>query len=238
MKKTAFVVLTILSFNAQAVDEGVTINGKNIAVSNVVTNGDERVINKSDLANGVFVSVNKFMAGDVRPNTTKILRERFAAAGIKLSDTVEGSSMSLQFDALGTIDIGDAETAAAYTSMPNSQQVAVNGGVVIAGVANLGKAGVIGALVGLAFKPDAKSSLMANINIQPHMEGKKVRSSVKDGNFVDGVRVTYKLEKDKEAGDDVVLMMLADQWIKKYVQDDTKPIAALDASVTKANSNK
>jgi hypothetical protein len=34
----------------------------------------------------------------------------------------------------------------------------------------------------------------------------------------------YKLEKDNEAGDDVVLTMLTEQWIKKFFPtDDSEP---------------
>jgi len=224
MKKLFIVLGLFVAGQGFAADEGATINGKNIAILDTITTSAERVIHKADLGNGVYITVNKMMFGEVRPNTTKVLRERFAAAGIKLADAEVGSSMSLRFDAGGTIDIGEAEKAAAYTAAPNAQQVMVNGGVVVAGVANLGKAGVLGTLVGLAFTPDAKSTIMAQVYMQPHMEkgffgGENARSSIPDGSFIDGVRVTYKLEKDKEAGDDVVLMMLADQWIKKYIQD-------------------
>jgi hypothetical protein len=243
MKKTALVALTILSLHAQAADNGVVIDGKSIAIIDTVSTSAEHVIHTSDLAKGVFITVNKMTYGDVRPNTTKIVRERFAAAGIKLADAAVGSSMSLQFDAMGTLDIGDAEKALAYSAMPNAQQIAVNGGAIAAGVVNMGKAGVLGAIVGLAFTPDAKSTLMAQVYMQPHMEkgffsGENLRSSVQDGSFIDGVRVTYKLEKGKEASDAVVLKMLVDEWIKKYVVVDAESISVSDMSATIANAKK
>ena len=45
-----------------------------------------------------------------------------------------------------------------------------------------------------------------------------------------GLKVFYKLEKGKEASDDIVLKMAIDQWIKEYVIQDevapTQPAAA------------
>jgi hypothetical protein len=51
------------------------------------------------------------------------------------------------------------------------------------------------------------------------------KSTVDDGTFTNGVTVKYKLEKENEATEDLVLKMLVDQWVKLYLVIDAESVA-------------
>lgn len=87
--------------------------------------------------------------------------------------------------------------------------------------------GVVGiaAMEGLSFSSNDKTVLGAVVCMQPRpVKNAWCESSVKDGGFINGISVKYKLEKKAKAPEDVVLKMLVGQWVAKYIVIDTVKI--------------
>jgi hypothetical protein len=153
-----------------------------------------------------------------------VIGEVFKSHGIKVSDTLENSSMALTFTTLLALDMARADLAAAYTPMPNSGQV-IGGSVQMlgAGINSIGTpaggaGGVLGFAMGAMFNTDSKLYISA-------MEFKNPSSLQNShGSFVHsadvhqaGGSVFYRLEKGNQAADDVVLKMAVNEWIKHFV---------------------
>jgi hypothetical protein len=124
--------------------------------------------------------------------------------------------------------MSDADKKAAHSNLPNTTSVVVNGAIVAGGLVANGPSALVGAATGLLFNVDSKSTAQAMIIMQPKKSkgffGEGVGSGIDNGYITNNITLKYKLEKDNEAGDDVVLTMLTEQWIKKFFPtDDSEP---------------
>lgn len=229
-RKTRFVALTvaaILSFGAMA-EEGVTYGGKNIAMTAVsaAPSSDGRKFHSKDIRNGIYIKSANYFFGKEFPNSSALIRERFATLGIKVADTMEGADLALLFDAQGSMDMSNADVQAAHSNMPSTVNImGAAGAGIVAGIP-----GIVAFASGGLFPTDSKTVLNAMVLLKPVKSkgmfgGEKVASSVDGGTFTNGVAVNYKLEKGNEATEDLVLKMLVDQWIKLYLVMDGVPIA-------------
>lgn len=221
-----FAVLAVgalLSFAALA-EEGVTYDGKNIALTGVSAAGssDGRKFNTKDLQNGIYIKMAPYFFGSELPNASAQIRQRFAELGIKVNEKMEGSDLALLFDAQGSMDMGNADAKAAHSRAPNAVNV---GGAAAAGIV-AGVPGVLAFASGALFTTDSKTTLNAMVLLKPNSR----KSTVDDGTFTNGVLVKYKLEKGNEATEDIVLKMLVDQWIKLYLVTDGAPVASAPIS--------
>lgn len=222
-------VMAMLALSAVA-EEGVTYDGKKIAITDVSQAGssDGRKFHPKDFQNSIYIQDAKFFFGGRYPNAEKLIRQRFAELGFKLTDTMDGADMALLFDSIGSMDMANADAKAEHSMMPST--VNIYGGI-SAGI-TAGIPGVMAFASEGLFPADSKTSLMAMVMLKPvktkGFMGEKVSSSVKDGTFTNSVQVKYKLEKGNEATEDLVLRMLVDQWVKMYVVADAPvvPVAA------------
>lgn len=226
-KMAVVLFMVCFSIGSMAADDaakGVVIDGKNIAIteiSSLIGFNDGKNISEKDLAKGVFVTLGFNVEKIQYPNAEAVVRERFANKGIKLVDKIEDAGISLVFLFSGSVDVKDADKKAAYSNLPSARVVAANGGALVAGYTTNGPGALLGFAIGSMFPVDSKSLVGVQVSIQPKISkgffGTKIESSMDDGNFRDGMNIHYKLEKDKEATDDVVLKMMTDQWIQKYI---------------------
>lgn len=238
MKKTALLlvgaIMATAAFGALAADQGVTYDGKNIAIVKVEVgpSSDGRKFHVSDFQNGVYVHAAKYFAGKQYPNAEKMIRQRFAELGFKVVDNPIGADMQISFDASGSMDMDNADAQAAHSNMPSNSNIF---GGISAGI-TAGIPGVLAFASGGLFQSDSQTGLMALVMLKPvktkgffGREG--MDSSVKNGNFTNNVLVKYKLDKKNPATEDLVLKMLVDQWIKMYVVADA-PVAGAAPSKT------
>lgn len=246
MKFKIFVSLMVIMLAgcSSMKDAPVAIDGKHILVtdfSEPLFGAGNTQVHSNDLKGGVYVvaSPHGFASLDDRlPNAERAIGEVFKSHGLKVSDTLENSSMALTFTTLLALDIVRADQAAAYSPMPNAGQVIGGAGQMIgAGINSIGTpAGGAGGLVGFAmgamFNLDSKLYIAA-------MEFKTPsRRDNSHGSFVNGedvhsagASVFYKLEKGKEAPDDAVLKMAVGEWIRHFVIFDTPTIEAEASAV-------
>lgn len=230
-RTTSIVMLaisTLMSFGALA-EEGVTYDGKNIAMTAVsaAPSSDGRKFHSNDIHNGVYIKSANYFFGKEYPNASDLIRRRFAALGIKVTDTMEGSDLAFLFDSQGSMDMSNADAKATHTNTPSTQNIigAASAGVVA------GIPGLVAFASGGLFPTDSKTVLNAMVLLKPvktkgMFGGEKVSSSVDGGTFTNGVTVKYKLEKGNEATENLVLEMLVDQWVKQYMVIDGSPVAA------------
>jgi hypothetical protein len=228
MNKTLLVVLALSSILLSACASGpnpkdkiVTIDGKNITV----TDFDESLISSSkklknsELKNGVFIEINCLCFSHPEfPNVERSIATIFKEHGIKVADSLAASNKRIRFSAIGAIDLGRAEQAAAYSALPNTGQVVGGGGQLIGAVSNGarsaagGAGGLVGFAVGALWNSDSKLTFTTSV----------INSDNGDF-FTKSANIFYRLEKGKEASDDVVLKMAVDQWINHFVVFDTPP---------------
>lgn len=223
-RAVSMAVLAIGAFLSLAVlaEEGVTYEGKNIALTGVSAAGssDGRKFNAKDLQNGIYIKMAPYFFGSELPNASALIRQRFTELGFKVNEKMEGSDLALLFDAQGSMDMSNAnaKAKAAHSRIPNAVNV---GGAAAAGVV-AGIPGVLAFASGALFPTDSKTTLNAMVLLKPNSR----KSTVDDGTFTNGVTVKYKLENGNEATEDLVLKMLVDQWITLYVVSDIAPAAA------------
>ena len=239
--KLVFAVMALVAaFGAFAKDQQVTMNGKHILVTDV-SNDDFKTdkIHSNDLntKEGVYV----FIGNEVQPsqpaypNAAKVIAEVLKENGITVATTMDNASFVFGFGTLGALDYAKAEQAAAYSTGPNAGQVIATSGQLAGSIANSvhtaagGAGGLIGFVAGALFNTDTKLVATGIFYKDPVIAkvglfGVKGLASKSNVIIHNTASIFYKLEKGKEASDDVVLKMAADQWIKHYVVFDT-PIA-------------
>jgi hypothetical protein len=221
MKQLILIAALTFSFGAVHAEEvaGVTIDGKKIVIVDADKKffSQEHFLHRKDLQDGIYAIAGRGPAGDfIYPNATAIIRERFKAKGYKVVDKAEGSAVTLRFFTTGELDMGDADKAAAASNLPNSGQIGSN---VIGGLGAIAVAGIAGGAayaIGSLFQ-SSKETVIACTSMT-NEKNPKIFNAI--------MYVDYKLEKDNKASDDIVLKMLVDQWIKRYVLLDTEPVAA------------
>lgn len=229
MNKSVYFVLALLSLflsgcasGPNPKDKHVTIDDKNIAVADFdeLFISSSKKLKSSELNNGVYIIATCVCCSNPRfINAEKVIGSVFKAHGIKIADSLVTSSKRISFTTTGALDLARADQAAAYSAWPNSGQVASGGGQMIGAVMNGARsaAGGVGGLVGFAvgalWNSDSKLGLVASV------------SNPANGNdfFTKVVSIYYRLEKGKEAADDVVLKMAIEQWVSNFVVFDTTP---------------
>ena len=113
--------------------------------------------------------------------------------------------------------------------LPNQEKVIANSGAFISTVLTSGVGGGLAFLAGGMMASSEDSTIVSTVYIKPTtgknmFGGDIIRSSLpSNGDYSSGVVVEYKREKDRNVSDDLVLKMLAEQWIKWYVAD-AKPV--------------
>lgn len=223
MKKISLVLFVWfgigMAMNAVAEEvSGVTIDGKKIVIveAGKKFGSQEHFLHSKDLQDGIYaLAVSVPTGSTVYPNATAIVRERLKADGYKVVDKAEGSAVTLKFMTAGSLDMEDADKSAATSNLPNSGQIGSN---VMGGLGAIASAGIVGGAayaIGSLFQ----SSKEATVLCQSITNEKDAKI------FSTAMYVDYKLEKDNKASDDIVLKMLVDQWIKRYLVPDTEPVA-------------
>ncbi len=242
-KAILFVLASLITFSVYAKDQTVTIDGKNILVTEISEPGfGNSKIHSNDMKGGVYI-----IAGTVDsrfPNASNLIAERFKLLGIPVATSLENSSMAIQFNTMLALDMAKADRQAANSYVPNADQV-IGGGIQMMGAvlstassAGGGATGLVGFIAGQLFNTDTKlviAGLVAKNPIYTKGWGARgMRSSKNNGDSFGVARVFYKLEKGKEASDAVVLKMAIDQWIKRFVIFDTPVEPTETAEAVKA----
>ena len=214
-----------------ALEETVKIEGKLIQITDIDKGGDQRPLHSKDLQKGIFVRVfNHTLWNGNYPAADAIMRERFTANGFKIVDKVEEADIGITFAVNGQIDLVAANNAAEHSNALTTGQTMGKVAAVAAGLA-LSPAAAVGSLVGAFIPMDDKSSLQGFISEKPKSNGGNVvMSSIKGSDFINTGIFKYRLEKENKAPDDIILKMMADQWIKLYMIQDTTP-ATVGSSV-------
>ena len=230
----------IVSTGAYAKDQQITIDGQHILVTDVGKPGFfHSKIHTSDLKNGVYIIVpaGNSGVGTRFTNAEKAIASEFEAHGIKVTDSIDNASVSIGVTSMLALDMARADRAAAHTYAPNAGQVIATGGQLAGAVANSvnaaagGAGGAVGFLIGWMWE-DTKLALIVGVTTKPSFYKNSSGNTYVHGDdtSIDGLKVFYKLEKGKEASDDVILKMAIDQWIKEYViQDEVAPTQAAPA---------
>jgi hypothetical protein len=245
MKTNIFTIVTgiliaMTSISSFAKDESVIIDDKKIVVTDSSKSmAGSTVIKNSNLNDGVYI-----VAGNLKnrfPNAEKVIIDRFKLHGIKVSDDMEKSSVAIGFDTPNGLDMAKADQSAAHSSLPSVGKVGSMGAQAVGAVLSGGAAGLVGFAVGALWDTDSYLSVSAVSHVKPvYKTGffniKSFVSSVDDGIHNHYAKVSYKLEKGKEASDDVVLKMAVDQWIKNFIVFDTAPdVKPVGANVASAS---
>lgn len=211
----------LFSINAFAKDELVTIDGKNITV----TDFDESFLSSSkkhkssEFNNGVYIIATCICMDNPRfKNAEKAIATVFKKHGIKIADNLKDSSKKISFTTGVSLDIGRADRQAANSFMPNHGQVASMSGQIAGAAMSGGAGGLVGFAIGALWNTDSKLLIQGNV----------VDSSNQDDWQLHSATIFYNLEKGKEATDDVVLKMAVEQWIKHYVVFDTPEVPIVD----------
>lgn len=226
----------------QAEDIGVNIDGKNIVVTEATNafGSEEKKIHSKDLQNAIYVEVAT-IGGDEFKNLSLLAKERFALKGFKVTDSPVGASVKISLNVTGSINMSDANKRADYSSLPTGSLVVVNGGAAIGTAISSGLPGLVGFALGGLYPSDIKASINGTVYIKPveKTTWRGLKVFVSENNFINMMRVFYKLEKDKEASDDTAFKMLVDQWINRYMVLDAESAmhAILPVSAVAATTN-
>jgi hypothetical protein len=231
-KVTIALLLSVLISSSGAMAESASkveiVDGKNIEITDISISGigmSDRTFKMDELSNGVYIVVSgSIFDAKKYPNAEEAVKRVFTRKGIKISENIDGSSLMLKLYMSGSLSMSDADKKAAHSNLPNTTSVVVNGAIVAGGLVANGPSALVGAATGLLFNVDSKSTAQAMIIMQPKkfkgFFGEGIKTSVDNGDLTNNIAVKYKLEKDNEAGDDVVLTMLTEQWIKKFIPTD------------------
>jgi hypothetical protein len=222
----------VISVGAFATDQPVSIDGRNIVVTDFSEAGfGNDKLGSKDVGKGVYVfagpSITPILSERL-PNAERIIAERLKMQGVKVVDKLEDADLAIYFSTSLSLNMVKADHQAANSLAPNADQFAAVSGQLINAVLTAGPAGLVGYAAGALFNTDSKLLVQAMIFKKPYygksMFGKTVIKS--DDVSTQAAKIFYKLEKDKEAPDDVVLKMVADQWTKHYVVFDAPAIIA------------
>lgn len=240
MKKilSVIVVMSVLAMTGCAsAPKNIAMDGKLIVVTDESTVPflSDRALKKADLADGLFVRIAGNMYDKtVYPNADVIVKERFTSRGIKLAETESDSSVIVKFYLQGSASLADIEKSANHATHIDSAELIVNGGIVAGNYISMGPVALAGAAVGLMFDQDKKTFIasLMTINPRPAITVNGVnKASIEKTDIVNGISVKYKLEKGKEARDEVVLKVLVDSWINKYIVLDPQPSTPVAAAL-------
>lgn len=225
-------IALVISVAAFAKDQTVVIDGKNIVVTDVSNAGfiGNNVLHANDLSKGVYIMVTNGSNIDSRlPGAEKIIADVFRSYGIKIAANMEDSGYAIGWTSGVSLDMVRADRMATHTAMPNGNQVAAISGQAIGAALSAGPAGLVGYAAGALFNTDSKLLIQAIVFKDPAI-GKVglfgVRGITSSKTDLNSATVFYKLEKGKEAPDDIVLKMAVDQWVKRFVVFDAPPIVA------------
>ena len=202
-------------------------------------------LKEESLDNGIYIIACNGAIDKRLPNVENEISNIFKNKGFKISDTLEGSSYAIAFSINGDIDIVKADKQVAHSALPNANQVANHVGTlansVLSGVGNGvgGATGLAGWVIAEMLQTDSNfkisTTLFKNPTKYKGFLGERIKGS-DDVRYGTAAFVFYKLEKGKEASDDIVLKMAVNEWIDHFmpVQNVNSQIAeASPASISK-----
>lgn len=248
----AALMAMVLSGCSTFKNEPVTFNGQHILVTDVGEPGFGNMdpIHSSELnqKDGVYITTGQNFDSRLR-NAERAIKEVFNAHGIKTTENMGNASFGVNVGTMLALDMASADRAAAYSAVPNSGQVIAEGGQLVGSVVNNlhtavgGGGALVGFAAGAMFQ-DTKLVITVMLSKTPELTksrglfgggDEKTFMTGKDGMRFGILKVFYKLEKGKEASDDIVLKMAIDQWIKHYLIFDasTKDGEASKVSIAK-----
>lgn len=226
MKKMILVALASLVINplpALAEEQMITIDSKQIGITDIsnTMGSSEKKVGSDKLSNGVYIIAFNAPGGARLPNAETVIKQRFTAAGFKISENLDESSIAIQFFAGGSLNMVRADQGAAQTL--NAPKMVVGAGVLASTIATVGAAGGAGYVLGALIPQDEEAILEGGIVEKPIIKtwfgNKTIRSSIPKGEYSNIIEVEYSLPKEEkdQATQDVILKMAADQWIKRYI---------------------
>jgi hypothetical protein len=210
-------------------DKTVEYDGKKIVITDIgVSGGLDKPIHSNDLPDGIFIRASAEgnpMLGDSLQYAEKVIKERFASRGVKITDQVEQASVSIQFASHqnATFSMAGANNIAEQSELNKSKLVS---SVMLA--VGRGPVGIVGGVGNFLVKSDEKVLFMGFVSKKPKYNYKHlIASDIGDDDKVGTMHVKYKLfEKDGRAPDDAILKMLVDQWIDQYMILDVPDVAS------------
>ena len=237
MNKFLFVVSFVFMFfsmNAIAEDKPIEIDGKHILVTDFKVANENKLKIKPEDEKSVFVYLS-YPNRYAYPNARKIVESIFSSKGYKISDKFENAKYSIFLNFNGSLDISKADKYAANSYVPNAGQVATHVGALANSVLSGGVNGAAGWVIAELLQTDSYSTISGSLRkdavLKKGFFGEKLTGS--DDEIYGGTaRVFYKLEKGKEASDDIVLKMVVNEWIDHFMPTqnvntqiaDTKPV--------------
>ena len=250
MKKLFFVAIMVLGLvnAACAAEEAVLVDGKRILITRPAISDTKYVLHGKDLTDGIYIRVlgnnnGCPFCGDSLPYAEVLVKGLFVEHGFKVVDKLEGASISIQFTAHGSMDIVAANNKAAHSNLPSSSKVISSIGAIAAGVSTGGIAAGVGYIAGAFIPTDEETELEGWISEKPELLhgffGKtSVMSSVKGSDLRYSTGIKYRLEKEDKAPEDVILKLMAEQWINQHMVSDgiVSPTAVVNKTATESVS--
>ncbi|MCR4304898.1 MAG: hypothetical protein NUV63_11875 [Gallionella sp.] len=95
--------------------------------SEISSGSSERVIHSNEIPNGIYITTNGIDESSY-PNSNKLIRAVFKHRGIKLADQMNGSSVMVEFDFSGAINMDKAEDQASKLPVLTAGEETPNAG--------------------------------------------------------------------------------------------------------------
>lgn len=215
-----FVLFSVFPAAASANGEvNMVVDGKAVQVTDIDNNffsSEKRIL--SNDCGLVYVEALNGLGPERLKNAEAAIRDRFVQKGFKTTENADDATIKITFSTGGSLSMKDADKAAEHSALPNSNQVRDNAGAFIGSALAVGPGGAVAFLAGGLFGGDSKTNLVGNIRIK---QG--------DKQFIDTPVIKYRLEKGKEASEDLVLKALTDLWIKRYIRMEV--VASVEAVI-------
>lgn len=217
------VVMGLLAGMAMA-EEMFVVDGKKILVTSDLHQA-ELLIHSKDFPKGIFIRATTGggvpMGGGTLLNAGKIIKERFESKGFKVVEKFEDADIAIQFSSMGgNMNIVKANNNAAHSIMPDSGKLAANAGALAGAVMSGGVFAGVGYIAGAFIPTDESAFLTATVSKKPkfHQGGffgiDSIISSVDDGDIYKHLGVKYRLDKEDQASDELILKLMVELWIK------------------------
>lgn len=226
----------------QAEDVGFNIDGKNIVLkkSSKSFGSDEYSLNVKDFPSGIFLKATD-VGGNELVNATELIKSRFIEKGFKVVKTLEEADVAIGFYSGGSLDMKSADQQAEHSVLPTGNQLSTGLGGAIGTTIALGPIGAVGYLIG-SLLPGETATINGMSFIKPTYTtswGKKYfKSNTKEGYKRNSADIKYQLDGESKAGDAVVLKLVIDQWINRYMVMDAEPsTSAIDPVSAVAATN-
>lgn len=210
----------------QAEDVGVNIDGKNIVVTETTNafGSDESRLDSKDFPSGIFIQAST-INGEILLNATEVIKSRFFEKGFKVVSSIDEADIAIGFISLKSLDMKNADQEVEHSLLPTANQIATGLGGSIGSTIVLGPVALAGYLAGTLFSDE--TAIIGGVSclkpVYGTAHGKKyIYSSLKkNGEQTNSVKISYKLDKENKASDAIVLKMVIDQWIERYMINNT-----------------